>query len=751
MPHSTSPVPTVVTCESEPIHIPGAVQPFAVLLSVELSNYCITNVSANCVDVFGIGHEQLLHRSLVELMEADDFRALQAYLLTEHLQDAAPLVVSLQNTDKEEAYRWEVSAHYIESLLILELEPLSSETGATYSFQREVRGVVQALLTSSGLQDLCDQAVTQTRRMTGFDRVKMYRFTEEWHGEVIAEARAPHMHSFLHHWFPASDIPAQARAVFLKNWLRMIPDVHYAPVPIHPGINPATGAPLDLFLSAARSVSPIHIEYLKNLEVGATLTLPLINEGKLWGLISCHHATPRKITTDTRLAVKMLAQLVSSQLGLKQSLEDFRYKGELTKIHDRLLKLMEQEENIVRGLIKHSPNMLDIAGASGAAAAIYYNSEWTVIGATPTIGQIEELVDWLVKTHGHQEVFATQHLSKQLPSAKEYADVASGLLAISIPKSERNYILWFRPQVSTTIVWAGEPQKRLEIDGDHIRLHPRLSFDSWKEITSGLAKPWKKVEIDAITDLRSSILAIDLRQAYLKEKAARATSERVSAEKQDVVHMVSHDIRNPLSVIKMSLQMMQMENPGVREMVPQLVARSLKATAVIERLVTSILDQAKQDNAFVVQQLHVENAQSLVHDAVELATPLAERAGLRIVTALDAVPLQVKCQRSRIEQVLGNLISNALKFTNAGGRISLSVRMISGEVVISVEDTGIGIEPHLLPRVFDRFVQGEVGADGGAGLGLSIVKSIIEQEGGRVWVDSVPGAGTTFSFTLPSA
>lgn len=743
--------PGLASCESEPIHIPGAIQPFGILLSMDLPTLRISNASVNCADVFGVGHEKLMRRSLAEYLSVESLRALQAYLLTDNLQDAAPLVMAILNADTECESHWEIAAHLSQGSLILELEPLSSETGATFGFQRELRGVVQALLTSASLQQLCEEAVAQTRLISGFDRVMMYRFTEDWHGEVIAEALAPHMHSYLNHRFPATDIPAQARAVFFSNWLRMIPDVGYKPVPVYPDKNPATGSPLDLVQATLRSVSPLHIEYLQNMGVGSTLTLPLIDNGKLWGLIACHHALPRKIGTDSRLALKMLAQLVSSQLSLKQSLEDLQYKGELKRIHNKLLAHMEQEDNIVHGLVKHTPNMLDLAGATGAAAALYFNNEWTIIGKTPALSQIEELVDWLVRVHGKEELFSTNHLSKLFPPAKEYADVASGVLAISIPKSERNYLLWFRPQVASTILWAGEPQKRILMEEGTVRLHPRLSFVTWKEISSGVSAPWKKVEIEAIADLRNSILAIDLRHAFLKEQAARALSERIIVEKQEVVHIVSHDIRNPLSVIKMSLQMMQLDPPNLREMLPKLVTRSLKATEAIERLVTSVLDVAKREHAAIAQDYRVENAQSMAHDAVDLATPLADKAGITISTVIDAIPLLVRCQRSRVEQVLGNLISNALKFTLAGGRITVRVRKSDNEVVMSVEDTGIGIAPDLLPRVFERFVQGEYGAERGAGLGLSIVKNIVEQEGGRLWVDSTVGVGTTFSFTLPPA
>ncbi|TWI69275.1 light-regulated signal transduction histidine kinase (bacteriophytochrome) [Pseudoduganella lurida] len=738
------------SCESEPIHIPGAIQPFGMLLSIELPSLRIANASMNCHPAFGLSAEALVKTSLAEHVDALEVQALRCYLTGGDLQEAAPLTVSILHAATGSASQWGLSAHERQGLLIIELEPLAPDAADVRPFQRLIRNAVQALLGAVNLQALCDEAVLQVRNMTGYDRVMVYRFTEDWHGDVIAEAKAPEMHSYLHHHFPASDIPAQARAIFFDNWLRIIPDVEYAPVPIYPGLNPATGMPIDLGRALLRSVSPLHIEYLRNMEVGATLTLPLIDDGKLWGLVACHHATPRPLSEESRLGAKMVAQLVSSQLGLKEALADARYGAQLKRVHQNLLARMEQEDDLVQSLVTQSPTMLDLAGATGAAAAIYFNNEWTLVGTTPSVAQIETLVDWLASQHGKQEVFCTNRLGEMFAPAQAYRHIASGLLAVAIPKSERNYILWFRPEVITTVVWAGAPEKRLPQDGTG-RLHPRLSFDSWKEVVEGQATPWKKVEIDAVTELRASILAIDLRRAFHKEQAARAVAERVSQEKENMVHMVSHDIRNPLGVIQMTWDMLQQESAASPAVRTQLIARGIRATDSMERLVTSILDLARQQRTSVPAPTHAERAQALVQEAVELAQPLAERAGLSLTAAYESAPLLVSCQRARVEQVLGNLISNALKFTPAGGAVTVAVQRQAGETVFTVTDTGIGIPADLLPRVFDRLVQGPVNTHLGIGLGLSIVKGIVEQEGGRVWVDSTAGSGTTFSFTLPTA
>lgn len=742
---------TLSRCEDEKIHIPGSIQPFGILLSVELPSLVISNVSLNCLSAFGIIAHSLVGTSFAQYLSPQMLQSLRHYLILDDLSDAAPLSITLSPVGDADESDWELSAHYHHGVLLVELEPSLDEHSELRNMQRSLREAVQSIFQTSNLTDLCQQTVHFVRTITGYDRVMIYRFAEDWHGHVVAEARADHVHSYLDHHFPSSDIPVQARAIFLNNWIRMIPDVRYAPSPIYPGTNPTTGAPLDLSLSALRSVSPLHTEYLQNMDVSATLTLPLIDAGKLWGLIACHHQSAYIPNSERRLGAKMLAQLASSQLALKESLEDQRYGAQLKHVHSKLLTNMEEEEDLVYGLVKHSPTMLDLAGATGGAVAIYYNNDWTIIGATPTVPQIEALVDWLSANKTQNGLYATSRLSEVFPPAGEYKAIASGLLAISIPKSERNYILWFRPEVVHTITWAGEPEKRIKMDGNIIKLHPRFSFDAWKQVVNGIAIPWKKVELETVIELRASILALDLRRAFKKEQAARALAELASQEKQNMVHTVSHDIRNPLNVIKMTLQMMQLDPHATPAMLAQLTARGIRAADSIERLVSSVLDQAKLEHVTSHSAYRSVSVKLLIHDAIDLALPLAERNGINITASFEASDLMVSCQPTRIEQVLGNLVSNALKFTPVGGRITVSARQIAGEIVVSVSDTGSGISEHLLPRIFDRFVQGGEGAELGTGLGLSIVKGIVDHDGGRIWVESTVGIGSTFYFTLPSS
>jgi light-regulated signal transduction histidine kinase (bacteriophytochrome) len=742
----------MLECEKEPIHIPGAVQPFGLLFSLEWPTLNIQNVSVNCMEGFGMEASALVGRSFVEFVEPADMRDLWAYFEQANLQEQSPIELTMLSRAPVSKRTWLLSANKHNGCLIVELEKTSVQVIDYLHFHKKIRNAVQILQLTTSVDQLCDAAVQQVRQITGFDRVMVYQFTEEWHGKVIAESCAPHMQSYYGHYFPASDIPAQARAVFLQNWLRMIPDVDYVPVKVFPAINPQNGMPLDLGHSMLRSVSPIHIEYLQNMQVKSTMTISLISDGRLWGLIACHHATPRMIDMDCRLATKMIGQIVSSQLQLKQSLDDTAYRGQLRATHSQLLSYMEQEPDLAQGLVKYSPSMLDLANATGAAAAIYHDNKWTVIGNTPSIAQIEELVDWLSTIHQREGIYATNHLSKQFPPAQAYKEIASGLMAVAIPKSARNYMLWFRPEVITTVVWAGKPEKAVQSEGDAIRLHPRASFASWREIVEGVAEPWRKVELEAIQHLRNSILALDLQREFIKEQEARAQAERVSREKEHMIHVVSHDLRTPLGVVSMTLEMLKLgrkENLSDRERL--LFGRAFKATDAISRLINDVLDIAKADAGQRKFAARTESARQLVTDAIEMVTQQAQNRAIALHVDVQAENDAVACERSRIDQVLNNLIGNALKFTPARGSIAVSVLERDDKMLFRIADTGIGIAPENIGKVFDRFWQGTSGQEQGAGLGISIVKRIIEEHGGEIWVESNLGEDSQFYFTLHKA
>jgi light-regulated signal transduction histidine kinase (bacteriophytochrome) len=739
-------------CAQEPIHIPGSIQPFGVLLTLEPVSLRVRNASANCAALLGVPATAALGRPLPDFLTPEDVIALQQYLATVTNEEPGAVVVEPLRSGSGEGGRWRLQAHQHQGVLFLEAEPADASASSPMDVSLRLRDAIVTLQHARGLQALCDTAVQQMQRITGFDRVMVYRFDRDWHGVVLAEACSPGTPSYLGHHFPASDIPAQARAVFLQNWLRMIPDARYTPCPIIPGRHPETGAPLDLGKAMLRSVSPIHLEYLANMGVAASLTVSLIDRGELWGLIACHHATPLLPGPDTRTAAQLIGQLMSAQLHLKEAQEDEQYGAHINHVATALQERMEGEGDLVQALVAPDPSVADLVSAHACGAAICFGGNWTTIGRTPLPAALDRLVSWLQEEHPQAFLFHTDRLPHLFPEASAYSDVASGLCAVSLARTKSDYILWFRPEAATTVTWAGAPEKSVRSDDGQLSLHPRASFEAWTEVVRGTAPPWKRVELEALARFRNAVIAAALQREYRREQAARQHAERVSREKDEMVMMVSHDLRTPLTVAAMSFEFLHRAGLSNEPAVQRMVERGMRATNTMEKLISNILDVAKIEAGTMVLKLKAEYATDLVNQVLDDLRPVAEQKGVRLQARLeDAQGYKVFCERARIYQVLTNLVNNAVKFTKPGGGITLSLEADEDAVVFGVADTGEGIPAENLPKIFDRFWQAEETNRLGTGLGLWIAKGIVERHQGRIWVESQLGLGTRFYFTLPRA
>ena len=505
----------LTNCDREPIHIPGSIQPHGVLLALDLSDLRIVLAGGDTAGLLGSAATALLDKS------EEVFAPLRRDRLRDLLEADRPIgrpvhafVLATQDGGTADAI-----AHVSGGLLVLELDPRRNPNpeDAMALVQSMVRRVQGADL----LQPVCDAIATEVRNATGFDRVMVYRFSPDGSGEVVAEARGPGVDTFRGLHYPASDIPKQARVLYLANWIRYIPDVRYAPAAIIPSLNPLTGQPLDLSHSLLRSVSPIHRQYLAKMGVVASFSLSLIVGGKLWGLVACHHGAPRYLPHRLRDACELFTGIVSSHLELKIAAERLEAQLHFAHLYEAIVVRMSHEPNLADGLIRYRPNLLDFIPSSGVG--LWIDGQFSATGVTPQAEQIEGLVAWLNQTV-HQGVFQTDCLAALYPPARDCADVASGLLALSVSKTPRDYVLWFRPEISKTVTWAGNPEKPAEAGTDGLPLTPRHSFAAWTESVKLHASPWLDIEVEAAHRLRMSLHEVVLRridQAAREHEAAR--------------------------------------------------------------------------------------------------------------------------------------------------------------------------------------------------------------------------------------
>jgi chemotaxis family two-component system sensor kinase Cph1 len=733
----------LANCSREPIHIPGAIQPFGVLLALD-EHLRITQCSENVTALgrepgaaLGASSEELIGYDLRSLVRAGDFESGRPFKLD------AP----------HAAGKWEASLHRHRGQLILELESVFSitEVDADAEFGGWVRTALATIEASTSISVLCQRACEQVRQLTGLDGVMVYKFHDDDHGEVIAESKGEEWPKYLGLHYPASDIPPQARAIFLDNWVRMIPERDYAPVRLVS--RDASAPPLDLGRSLLRSVSPVHIEYLKNMGVRASLTLSLISEGRLWGLIAGHHYRgPRHIGSTTRAAAELVARLVSQQLAYREDLEIAGVRKRGNEVLQQLVRKMKASPELADGLVERPQDVRDLLGCGGAAVALP-DGDWKKIGKTPPREHLVQLAAWLDQRRGDWQVFYSDELVREYPPAADFKDDASGVLALRIPKGSGNYILWFKPEVIRTITWAGDPNKPLDGESGLARLRPRTSFQEWTQTVPMKSLPWARWEIELAEALGHAVVSIDLQRQFDRELQARAAAEWANDQKEQLLAMVSHDLKNPLHSLMVGVTLIQ------RTMSPESLSKASTVMLGMQRslqsmghLIDDLLSIAKLESGTVQLDIEEHSAASLFADIYDLLRPIADEKGVRLEIAADAEQdCRVRCDRERILQVLSNLIGNAVKFTPSGGRVSCRLTKASREACFSIADTGPGIAQENLSHVFDRFWQARQTRRLGTGLGLSIAQGLIVAHGGRIWAESVPGEGSTFHFTLPRA
>lgn len=400
--------------------------------------------------------------------------------------------------------------------------------------------MTECLRGAESVDGLLDLMASQVQRVTGFDRVMIYRFETTGSGHVVAEHRStPQIDSFLGLHYPASDIPQQARKLYLSNWIRCIPDINYVPAPIEPPDNPLSGQPLDLTYSALRSVSPIHLEYLANMGVGASMSLSIVVDGELWGLIACHHYSAHFLDCGLRAGLELFAQVSSLQLAARIDIDRASHDARRRQLQDKLLSAINTAG--FPGGFGLNPELLT-QFVSAAGVVVHAKGETYSYGSVPDADTLHAIISWL-NDQPAQSVWGTDRLAEHLNFAVDLTG-AAGLLALSISRHPRDYILWFLPELLATVTWAGDPQKLTRHAGD--RLTPRKSFASWIETVTGRSREWRADEIAAAQRLRVALLEHAL--LYLDEIARERA--QTAARQELVMRELDHRVKNILATIQ---------------------------------------------------------------------------------------------------------------------------------------------------------------------------------------------------------
>jgi two-component system, chemotaxis family, sensor kinase Cph1 len=502
-------------CEREEIHLAGSIQPHGVLLVVSEPDHIVIQASANAAEFLNI--KQVIGMPLADLDGDLLFRILP------HLGPTSQgLPIAVRCRIGTPSAEFDGLLHRPPAGgLIIELE----RAGPSVDLSKQIASALEKIRTASSLRALCDETATLFQDRTGYDRVMVYRFDEEGHGEVFSERRKSDLEAYLGNRYPASDIPQMARRLYERTRVRVLVDVGYEPVPLQPRISPITGRDLDMSLCFLRSMSPIHLQYLKNMGVGATLVVSLVVGGKLWGLVACHHYEPRFIHFELRAVCELLAEAIATRIAALESFAESQSEIFVQRLEQRMIEAVSREGDWRAAIFDSSQSILQPLGASGGA--LIYEGQIVSTGEVPGTQEIREIGTWLDERRA-TSVFATASLGLEFPQFAGIIKVASGIAVAPISNNPGEYLIWFRPERIRTVTWGGDPLKPFVIGDDPSDLSPRRSFAQWHQLVEGTSEPWTSADIATVRLIGQAVADIVLQFRAVRTLIAQDQLEQFS-------------------------------------------------------------------------------------------------------------------------------------------------------------------------------------------------------------------------------
>jgi light-regulated signal transduction histidine kinase (bacteriophytochrome) len=728
-------------CAREPIRIPGSIQPQGFLMVFDAQGEAVLQVSQNVRQWLGLEPQALLGTAVRDLFEQG--QALTARLGQWAGEEQQPFHFADVRfaIGSRTARATAMMVHRIDGVIIAEFEPSSEEGHAYGNLYPLVRTFLVQLQDAQDIDELCRRSVAEVKRITGFGRVKSYRFDDEGNGVVNAEVLDDGYPSYLGLCFPASDIPQQARELYCSNRIRVIEDANYEASPLVPQHNPATGNDLDLSYAALRSVSPVHLQYMRNMRTLASMSISIVVDGRLWGLISCHHHEPHAVGFQTRTACELLGSVLSLQIETKEVHAANQRMLELRRSIVQLLSAMADHDSVRDGLLAVPDAFVGFARASGAA--ILAEARCELLGDTPPQAMVDALAHWLAQ-RGSEEIFHSDNVSRDIPALPELARYCGGVLAVAISEIHSHYLIWFRPEQARTVNWAGRPDKTLADSG---ALHPRHSFEVWQQNVSGFSVPWDSLEVEGVHELRTAVLGIVLRKA---EELAQLAGElkKSNKELEAFSYSVSHDLRAPLRHIAGYAELLQdFEGDKLSERGMRFLEHIGESARFAGTLVDNLLSFSQMGRSAL--RFTDVDLNALVDSIRTEMAPDFE--GRSLEWRVEPLP-RVVGDAAFIHLALRNLLSNAIKYSRTRDHSVIDVGAYEEgtEVVVFVRDNGVGFDMEYAGKLFGVFQRlHRMEEFEGTGIGLASVRRIIERHDGRVWAEGALNEGATFFMALP--
>ncbi|SER23561.1 ATP-binding protein [Lentzea albida] len=727
----------MTVCLTEPIHLLGGIQSHGALLAVDDAGV-VEVVSANTGAVLGSEPEELLGTEVEAVIGTEGVAAVRA-TLDAPTGDRGLCAVVLPSSGES----FDVTVHRADGRTVLEFERRPAQDTFRFSqFYPRLRTSLTKLQHERTVVDVCASAVAEIRALTGYDRVVAYRFDgEAGPGEVIAESVADGLEPWLGLWFPATDIPPQARRLYERNWIRVIHDVDDETATLLPQVLPGTAQPLDLSDSALRTVSSFHLEYLRNIGVASSMSVSLLHSGSLWGLIACHGVAPRRLDPEVRSACEFFGVTLSLQLAALEEAQTSRARHDTRTALSRLVTELNTDiTQSVRTSVDLLHELID-----ARAVVLRLDGETTVVSGQdpdalkPGLAALWDVMPRL--TAG--EVWSTDNLSSHDASLAPHAEQLSGVLVLALGGTG-DLIAWVRPERRAARTWATDPSTPVRLGEHGERLTPRGSSAVYQAYTRGCSVPWTTSDEAVAGEFGRAITTVVLRH-NARLTALNEELNRANRDLDTYAHVAAHELKEPLRGIFNSTAFIREDAGDLDDTTVRRLDTVQRLAQRMDELINSLLHFAQLGHgALRPQRIDLRDAALA---ALEIAGPrLAER---EVEVVLPEPGLVVHADPDRLSEVLVNLLVNAAKY--ARQELPRTVEITLAQDAVSVRDNGIGIPPEHreeVLRLFRRLHQRDAHG-GGHGAGLAIVHRIVERHGGEVRLDATPGGGTTVTFTLP--
>jgi light-regulated signal transduction histidine kinase (bacteriophytochrome) len=530
----------LTNCDREPIHVPGSIQPHGAMFVCSATERRIAHLSANAAEFIGRPNENLIGERLESAIGDTVVHDLRNVATRSGSAHESGILLGVRLADVAQPI--DIATHRYNDWAFVELEhSIDSAESAKIALD-----LTQTLIRRIGLETTVDAlakaAAKLARAMLNYDRVMVYRFLHNGAGQVIAEARRAGLHSFLGQHFPASDIPHQARRLYMLNTIRMIGDSSFVPVPLVPAA-PAGANPIDMSFAQLRSVSPIHCEYLRNMGVGASMSISIIVDGALWGLISCHNDTPKIVPMPLRVGAELFGQYFSLQIAVAERRAESAAAAAARRRLDDIVAGLNEDRPIEEALQLHLENFRNLVACDGVG--LWIGGRWSSSGSAPPAEKVDALIDLVGASGASGTIWRTQELRAYGDMAGDIDDIA-GVLAIPMSQVARDYLLFFRCEEAHHVEWAGEPVKNRVPGPTGDRLTPRGSFDAWREDVRGRSKPWTDADVAVAEAIRTYLRDIVLRYNELSAEERLRTERR----RRILNDELNHRIKNIMALVK---------------------------------------------------------------------------------------------------------------------------------------------------------------------------------------------------------